>query len=91
MTLKLRYSNFETITRSHTHDPPTCSAEEIASRAAALLEKTEAAHRAVRLLGVTAHNLSETQASDEPAIPAPRDDELPFPEDSSAGPAGPAG
>ena len=90
VTLKLRYSNFETITRSHTHDPPTCSAEEIASRAAALLEKTEAGRRAVRLLGVSAHNLSETQAPAEPAIPAPSDDGLPFPEDSSAVPAGPA-
>ena len=87
VTLKLRYSNFETITRSHTQDPPTCSAEEIAPRAAALLEKTEAGRRAVRLLGVTAHNLSETQAPVEPAIPAPSDDGLPFPEDSSAVPA----
>ncbi len=90
ITLKLRYSNFETITRSHTQDPPTCSAEEMASRAAALLEKTEAGHRAVRLLGVTAHNLSETQAPDDPAIPAPPDDGLPFAEDSSASPSGPA-
>jgi DNA polymerase-4 len=84
VTLKLRYSNFETITRSHTQDPPTCSAEGIGSRAAALLEKTEAGRRAVRLLGVTAHNLSETQAPDEPATPAPPDDGLPFPEDFSA-------
>ncbi len=42
ITLKLRYSNFETITRSHTEDPPTSAAEAIASRAAALLEKTAA-------------------------------------------------
>ena len=90
ITLKLRYSNFETITRSHTQDPPTCSAEEMASRAAALLEKTEAGRRAVRLLGVNAHNLSETQAPDEPAIPAPPDGGLPFAEDSSASPSGPA-
>src|SRR6185369_9267845 len=47
VTLKLRYSDFETITRSHTQDPPTCSAEEIASRADALLEKTAAASRPV--------------------------------------------
>jgi DNA polymerase-4 len=90
ITLKLRYSNFETITRSHTEDPPTCSADEIASRAAALLEKTAAGDRPVRLLGVTAHGLSETDT--EEASPTPgHDDELPFPERLQDPPADPAG
>ena len=87
VTLKLRYSNFETITRSHTEDPPTCSADGIASRAAALLEKTAAGQRPVRLLGVTAHNLSETDTEDAPADPGPGDD-LPFSESLPARPAG---
>ncbi len=76
VVLKLRYSNFETITRSHTEDPPTRSSEEIARRAAALLEKTEAAHRPVRLLGVSLHGLSETEPRAEPE--AAHEDELPF-------------
>ena len=82
VTLKLRYSDFETITRSHTEDPPTHSAEAIASRAAALLEKTAASRRPVRLLGVTAHGLSETDTEDTPSTPTPTDDELPFSEPS---------
>jgi DNA polymerase IV len=57
--LKLRYSNFETITRSHTRDPATASAEEIAARALTLLERTEADHRAVRLLGVSLQGLAD--------------------------------
>ena len=84
VVLKLRYSNFETITRSHTEDPPTRSSEEIARRATALLEKTEAAHRPVRLLGVSLHGLSETESAAEPKPTAK--DELPFA--ASPGPAG---
>ncbi len=76
VTLKLRYSDFETITRSQTRDPATRLPEEIAARALALLEKSEAARRPVRLLGVSLHGLSETQdaAPRKKAPPA----ELPF-------------
>ncbi len=81
VVLKLRYSNFETITRSHTEDPPTRSSEEIARRAMALLEKTEVQRRPVRLLGVSLHGLSETDgASPEEANPS---EELPFPRPTS--------
>ena len=77
VTLKLRYSNFQTITRSETREPPTASPEEIAARAGALLEKTEAGLRPVRLLGVSLHNLTDTESrlpeTDRSA------DELPFP------------
>jgi DNA polymerase-4 len=76
VVLKLRYSNFETITRSHTQDPGTRSAEEIAGRSVSLLEKTEAGTRPVRLLGVSLHGLSENDAS--PAGGSPLADELPF-------------
>jgi DNA polymerase-4 len=87
ITLKLRYSDFETITRSHTQDPPTCSAEGIVARAVALLEKTVAGRRPVRLLGVTAHGLSETETEHAPASPGRTEDELPFSEPSAAAPA----
>ena len=61
VVLKLRYDNFQTITRSDTRDPSTRSAEEIAARAVSLLEKTEAGRRPVRLLGVSVHGFHERE------------------------------
>jgi DNA polymerase-4 len=61
VTLKLRYSDFTTVTRSHSAEP-TRAADAFASRAAALLERTDAARRPVRLLGVGAHGLEEAQS-----------------------------
>ncbi len=58
VTLKLRYSDFTTITRSTTATPPTDDGEVIATRAVALVDRTEAGRRPVRLLGVGVHNLS---------------------------------
>lgn len=57
VTIKVRYSDFTTLTRSHTSLPPTRDADALASRALALLVKTEAGRRPVRLLGVSVHNL----------------------------------
>ena len=57
VTLKLRYSDFTTVTRSHTEERPTRDPEAFAARSVALLERTDAARRAVRLLGVGAHGL----------------------------------
>ena len=57
VTIKVRYSDFTTITRSQSHTPATRDPDEIATRACALLEKTEAGERPVRLLGVSVHNL----------------------------------
>jgi len=57
VTLKLRYGDFTTVTRSHTADRPTRDPEDFAARALALLERTDAARRPVRLLGVGTHGL----------------------------------
>ncbi len=57
VTIKVRYNDFTTITRSHSSDPPTRDADDIATRAVALLDKTEAGQRPVRLLGASVHNL----------------------------------
>ncbi len=57
ITLKLRYGDFTTITRSRTLDLPTCDPEAVAACARDLLAKTDAATRPVRLLGVGASNL----------------------------------
>jgi DNA polymerase-4 len=67
VTLKVRYGDFTTITRSDTRLPATRDAGEFAARAVALLERTEAGSRPVRLLGVSTHGLT-----DDPRPPAPR-------------------
>jgi DNA polymerase-4 len=58
VTIKVRYSDFTTITRSHT-ETATRDESSLVSRAVALLEKTEAGHRPIRLLGVSVHNLCD--------------------------------
>jgi DNA polymerase-4 len=59
VTIKVRYPDFTTVTRSHTCEPPTRDPARLAERAAALLERTEAGRRPVRLLGAGAHGLVE--------------------------------
>jgi len=65
MTLKLRYTDFHTITRSHTLAAPTCFDREIFQVVRELLEKNAARGRAVRLLGVSASAL-QTSGWQEP-------------------------
>ena len=55
VTLKLRYGDFTTITRSHT-EAPSQDGDGFERRAVALLDRTDAASRPVRLLGVSVHN-----------------------------------
>ena len=55
LTIKVRYSDFTTITRSHTATP-TREESVIVARAVQLLNRTEAGRRPVRLLGVSVHN-----------------------------------
>jgi DNA polymerase-4 len=50
VTIKVRYGDFTTITRSHSA-PPTNDTDAIVRRAVALLEKTDVGRRPVRLLG----------------------------------------
>ena len=67
VTVKMRYSDFTTITRSRTGEPPTRDPELLVERTAALLEKTEAGSRPVRLLGVSVANLTATDRSESPS------------------------
>jgi DNA polymerase-4 len=60
VTLKVRYSDFTTLTRSDTR-APTNDPDEIQERAVRLLGKTDAGKRAVRLLGAGVHNLGERE------------------------------
>lgn len=55
VTIKVRYSDFTTITRSHTA-PATRDEIDLTARAVRLLDKTEAGRRPIRLLGVSVHN-----------------------------------
>ncbi len=59
VTIKVRYNDFTTITRSHS-DAPTRDESAIVARAVLLLDKTEAGRRPVRLLGVSVHNFTDT-------------------------------
>jgi DNA polymerase-4 len=62
VTIKVRFADFSTITRSQTLSGATCSGVAIARVATALLETVEV-HRGVRLLGVSASGLSKAAAS----------------------------
>ena len=73
VTIKVRYRDFTTITRSHT-EAPTRGADNILRRALWLLERTEAGTRPVRLVGVSVHNLGvESVAAPEPQTRLPFD------------------
>jgi len=65
VTIKVRYSDFTTITRSQSSAEYSNDADNIAMRAIKLLEKTEAGHRPIRLLGVSAHNFDRDRESAE--------------------------
>ncbi|MGE4054976.1 MAG: DNA polymerase IV, partial [Vicinamibacterales bacterium] len=64
VTLKVRYSDFTTITRRDTA-PPTADETAIGTRAVQLLQRTDAGRRPVRLLGVSVQGF--THDSNPPA------------------------
>ena len=73
VTIKVRYSDFTTVTRSQSTPDYTFDADLIAARAVKLIDRTEAGTRPVRLLGVSAHNFDRDR---EEAAEA--DGRLPF-------------
>lgn len=73
LTLKVRYADFQTLTRSRTLAEPFDSAEQMLKIAEELLEKTSAGQRAVRLLGLTV-----SQFEGEIPVEDPLQLELPF-------------
>ena len=83
VTIKVRYDDFTTITRSVTVQPPTSDEALIAARAVGLLDRTDAGTRPVRLLGAGVHNLSRPgepvptpiRRTDPPGLPFDGDDE----------------
>jgi DNA polymerase-4 len=81
VTIKVRYSDFSTVTRSHTRDIATNDSADISARALELAERTEAGRLPVRLLGVSVHNLVDPLSQDT----TPDDDKLPFVEPQNPG------
>jgi DNA polymerase-4 len=65
VTIKVRYGDFTTVTRSHTA-PPTRDEPALVERAVRLVDRTEAGRRPVRLLGVSVHNLCDPAGSAAP-------------------------
>ena len=57
ITVKVRYPDFTTLTRSRTFAIPTADSKRIGATAKALLRRTEAGTKKVRLLGVSASTL----------------------------------
>ena len=60
ITIKVRYSDFTTITRSHSKSKPTRDAEAIVARAFTLLKKTEAREKPLRLIGLSVSALEDS-------------------------------
>lgn len=58
LTLKVKYADFQNVTRSHTQAEPIDQAATMLSLAEGLLGKTDAGKRSVRLLGLTVSNLT---------------------------------
>ena len=77
VTIKVRYSDFTTITRSHTA-APTREEAGVVARAVQLLDKTDAGCRPVRLLGVSVHNFCGDGDLNQP-------DRLPFENETTGG------
>lgn len=75
VTVKVRYGDFTTVTRSRSCTPAVRESGELAALACALLWQTEAQTRPVRLLGVSVHNLVDHPHMVQDVAAVPR---LPF-------------
>lgn len=69
LTIKVRFADFETVSRSRTFDTPTQDGAMAGDVAAELLASTEAGDRAVRLLGAGFSNFD--QPTTGPQLPLP--------------------
>ncbi len=66
LTLKVRFSDFQIVTRSISRDAPIECSDDILTLAERLLNKTEAGNRPVRLLGVTISSLTNDVPLEDP-------------------------
>ena len=63
VTLKLKYSDFQTVTRAKSFTHGIADAVAIGEIACELLQKTEAGSRPVRLIGVSISNFSDLSST----------------------------
>ncbi len=84
VTIKVRYADFTTVTRSATLASPVATEAEVAQHALALLNRTEAGSRPVRLLGVSLHHLVDPE-SGPPGVSETGTPWLPFPQAGGPG------
>ena len=75
VTIKVRYGDYTTVTRSLSSLKPIRNAQEIIHSARGLLRRTEAAKRPVRLLGIGLHGLIDAVQEEEFSVMSPM---LPF-------------
>jgi len=73
ITLKVRYNDFTTITRSITLHTAICSATDILLQATKLQQATAIGHRPVRLLGITISKLISNKEKKPVQLPLPFD------------------
>ncbi|MEN8131906.1 MAG: DNA polymerase IV [Pseudomonadota bacterium] len=64
LSIKVKYDNFEQITRSRTFNTPVHCIEELSLQLPELLRKTEAGRRKVRLLGVCVSNIQAMEGGE---------------------------
>ncbi len=74
LTLKVRYADFQTITRSLTTERPFSSVTDIMKQSKSLLARTEAGEKKIRLLGLTVSGFEENR----PTVKVPEQLLLPF-------------
>jgi DNA polymerase-4 len=65
IVLKIRYSDFKTITRSRTITEPTDSEQVIYGVVKGLMNKIDSNGKKVRLIGISLHNLTRTEFTQE--------------------------
>lgn len=68
LTIKVRYADFSSITRSKTFEVPIQSLEQITQHLPELLRKTEVGKRPIRLIGVGLSNLMDQQPPDQQQV-----------------------
>ena len=78
VTVKVRYANFELVTRSQTVASAIRTLDQVVALLPDLLRKTEAGHRPIRLVGVALSNLGDGGVGEESACYTPIQRELEF-------------
>lgn len=73
LTLKVRYADFETLTRRLTLPEPTAHGKTLYRAARDLLQRTEAGERPVRLLGLSVGGLEDAAARQPSLFPDPNE------------------